>query len=345
MNRTTTTLLASTLLLTSSQIHAAHDDDFSAHSVDDHAGRYILMDGLGDSRWPDGVVPLYYNPTGAPLSQSDAVAAIEGAAAAWNAAGGVSFQYMGITDQALSNTYDDKVVIGWMDGTNFRATFGDASGYASIWWSGSNIIDGEVVFNIDGGGTDNAADLQGLATHELGHLLGIFHSDVQESVMFANPYNTAEFMRTLRDDDLNALAMLYPATSGNGGDDSTSTGATLAFSGLNDHYAAGDTLDVQLREMGDGTTAGDLWFAIQLPSGALLFVTQGGFSAQPGPLYSSVTIHPDLTFSLMNLSVPSGIGGEYTFYALYTTAGGDPLSGGASVFLSNIATGRVTLGN
>lgn len=345
MKRSFMSLLATALLLTSGAGHAASDGDYSFNAVDGHAARYALMGNLGNARWADNIVPWYYNPSGAPLSESDALGAIQAAAATWAAAGEVTFQYMGTTDQALSGASDDKLVIGWVDGPTFTSQYGDYSGFASIWWSATTIIDGEMILNAGGDGMDDPNLLQGLITHEIGHLLGIDHSDVQESVMFANPYNSAEFMRTLRTDDLAALALLYP---GGGATDSGTTSppaasATIAFSGLQPSYAAGDALDIQLSEAGDGSTAVDLWFAIGLPNGALLFATQSGLAAQPAPLYSGVTVEPSLTFSLLRLTVPAGIGGDYTLYAVYTPSGIDPLSGGA--LHSNLAVARMTLGN
>ncbi|GAB6042162.1 matrixin family metalloprotease [Endothiovibrio diazotrophicus] len=346
-NRSFLAFLLGALPLAVTAAQAGTASDFAAHPVDHDATRYTLMSGLGNSRWPDNSVPWYYNPAGAPLAENDALAAIQAATATWTAAGGVTFRYMGTTDQALSNGADDKLVIGWLDATTFTNRFGDYSGYASIWWSGGSIIDGEMSLNAGGYGMDDPYPLQGLVTHEMGHLLGIDHSDVAESVMFANPYNSAEYMRTLRTDDLDALALLYPGsgTTDSGTTDSgTTASATIAFSGLQTRYEVGDTLDVRLQEAGDGTTAVDLWFAIELPgAGGLLFATASGLGGQAAPLYSGVTVESSLTFSLLNLTVPSGIGGDYTLYAVYTPTGVDPLNGGP--LHSNLAVARITLGN
>ncbi len=57
-----------------------------------------------------------------------------------------------------------------------------------------------------------AADRRGLGallTHEMGHMLAIKHSDKQNAVMFASPYNSYAFQNTLRGDDAAACASLY----------------------------------------------------------------------------------------------------------------------------------------
>jgi hypothetical protein len=45
--------------------------------------------------------------------------------------------------------------------------------------------------------------------HEVAHTFGLAHSDDPTSIMFANPYNTAAYERTLQGDDVAACADLY----------------------------------------------------------------------------------------------------------------------------------------
>jgi hypothetical protein len=46
-------------------------------------------------------------------------------------------------------------------------------------------------------------------THEIGHALGLDHSNVPASVMYASPYHSTSYMATLRGDDANGCAALY----------------------------------------------------------------------------------------------------------------------------------------
>lgn len=59
------------------------------------------------------------------------------------------------------------------------------------------------------GAVANAFDIQTVALHEIGHLLGLAHTNVQGSVMF--PFVNSNFtLRTLQQDDLNGIRALYP---------------------------------------------------------------------------------------------------------------------------------------
>ena len=50
-------------------------------------------------------------------------------------------------------------------------------------------------------------------THEIGHAIGLSHSNQSASVMYANPYHSVNYMRTLRGDDAEGCAALYGAAS------------------------------------------------------------------------------------------------------------------------------------
>lgn len=67
--------------------------------------------------------------------------------------------------------------------------------------------------------TDNPAltrvDVQNTLTHEVGHLLGLDHSNVTEATMYAEAAQSGELKkRTLASDDTEALCTLYPIDSG-----------------------------------------------------------------------------------------------------------------------------------
>jgi len=171
---------------------------------------FLPLPGLDSNRWPDGIIEWWYNPQGQTISTASAIAAIEKATRPWEGVAGVNFIYMGETAQALSGENDDKLVVGWLDGTTFNRQIGDFSAYTYIWWNGQYIEDGEISIN---GGDEDMQDmniLQGIMTHEFGHVLGLDHSDDTRSIMFARPYHSGEYQKFLRSDDRLAASTLYP---------------------------------------------------------------------------------------------------------------------------------------
>lgn len=58
--------------------------------------------------------------------------------------------------------------------------------------------------------------LQGTVTHELGHFLGLDHSDKSESIMYAAPYHTGAYNVVIRQDDIDGCVAKYgkPKTVG-----------------------------------------------------------------------------------------------------------------------------------
>lgn len=78
------------------------------------------------------------------------------------------------------------------------------------------IIDAPIHFNsahhqfVDGEPTgEDSVDLQSIATHEVGHLLGLGHSEFIEASMFES-YVGGITPRTLHDDDVDGVCALYP---------------------------------------------------------------------------------------------------------------------------------------
>ncbi len=53
-------------------------------------------------------------------------------------------------------------------------------------------------------------DLQSIVTHEVGHFLGIGHSDIEDATMFPSSPRTEVSKRDLAPDDIDALCTIYP---------------------------------------------------------------------------------------------------------------------------------------
>ena len=178
------------------------------------AQKYKYLWKIKDRTWKGGNIPLWYNPKGQVFTEEEALRALRASVASWESACGVSFLYMGTTEQELLNRPDDKFVIGWIDGNTYRDRFGTSSlAHTRIWWNFSFIFDGEISINREEWRNriqNNRTDvLQGIMTHELGHAIGLDHSSIVDSIMYF-PYHSAIYQKTLREYDINAARELYP---------------------------------------------------------------------------------------------------------------------------------------
>ena len=121
----------------------------------------------------------------------------------------------------------------------------------------------------------------------------------------------------------------------------------IAFYGLDDFYRVGDKVDFQLvqKVQRNRFERIDLWVAILLPNGNLLFRTDiplMPFSPQP-QAYKKSLESIDTTETLLEFEVPPGLGGDYTFYAAYVNEGKSPVDNGLAI--QKIINYEVTLAN
>ena len=194
---------------------ASPAQDFKSYPLlaERESPQYVL--GSSIQSWPGGQINWYYNPQNQPanLSTSAVVTAIQRAAARWSGMCRITFNYLGLTStppnlDGAASTVDQVNVFGW------DVLRGENAAYSAVtksWWIGSGLIDADIVMNTAQFWT--LTDLEGIMTHELGHALGLSHSDVFASVMFAEPYHSTRYMLTLRGDDANGCAVLYGAAT------------------------------------------------------------------------------------------------------------------------------------
>lgn len=164
--------------------------------------------------WPGGVINWYYNPANQPfyLKTADVMGAIHVAIARWSQMCSLTFNYMGTS--TANRNFDggavDRVnVVGW---GSFPSSLSGASGvtYWNYLRSSLAIVDADIVLNT----RDfwSLKDVDAVMTHEIGHLLGLDHSDVRSAIMSADPYNTYDYQRTVRGDDVAGCTKLYGAS-------------------------------------------------------------------------------------------------------------------------------------
>ena len=81
------------------------------------------------------------------------------------------------------------------------------------------IIEADIMFNPDTSFSTNATtpsgfiDLQSVATHEIGHLLGLDHSNILSSTMFPTLVTGVSFPRNTQVDDQSGVSAIYPDAS------------------------------------------------------------------------------------------------------------------------------------
>jgi len=169
-------------------------------------------------KWGRNEVGFYINPQNADVSASAAEAAVVSAMNAWSTAGSAfHFLYVGRSNDTTVG-YDNKNVI------IFRPD-GDGSAIARTysWSSGSSIVDADVIF-YDGpftyftgtsgcGSSGYGVYVEDVAAHELGHALGLLHTDVADATMVSGYAACSMDKRSLASDDVAGLQALYSAVS------------------------------------------------------------------------------------------------------------------------------------
>ena len=230
---------------------------------------FTLMDPA--ARWfePDSGTPvsIMIKSSGEPLAPTQGFDQVRAALQAWSSVSGSSFRYQdgGFTTVGGFNK-DGVSAVSFRDPdgeiqnpTGCSGTLGLGGFFASGQKRTVNgttfnrIIEGDVVFN-DGwdgcGFYENFSNLAEVATHELGHVLGLGHSTDATATMYA----TAHFDgrgAALKADDQDGLRAIYPATDATPPDTTILTGptgtigttsATFTWTGSDDQTPAGSLL-------------------------------------------------------------------------------------------------------
>lgn len=156
-------------------------------------------------KWDGAVMPWYYNPDGQPdtVTTESMLAIINADMAKWEKVCGIHFKYQGTTSAAP--TVNDKLnVIGWTNAKGY-------DGYTQYWYSNYKFTDVDI--RLDPTRITNPTYIEAILTHELGHAVGLDHSDQNDATMFANPYHTYNYQLTLHNDDIAGCVALYGAAT------------------------------------------------------------------------------------------------------------------------------------
>jgi hypothetical protein len=176
------------------------------------AGAYSVL----GYTWSQASMAYYVNPANLDLPSSAITPAVRAGADAWRLQSDSSFMfsYAGVTTQT-TNTNDGINVVMFRN-----AASGSALATTYSWFSGTRIIDADIVFWDGGfqfvsgsGGCSGSFFIEDVATHEFGHALGLGHSAVAAATMYPSISTCSQQSRTLDADDVAAVLSLYPATA------------------------------------------------------------------------------------------------------------------------------------
>jgi hypothetical protein len=171
------------------------------------------------AKWASAAATFYVNPANSDVSASAAAGAVQYALNVWNLAG-TPFRYTyGGSVGDTATKYDNRNVVIFRNTSN-----GSALGTTYSWWDSSNrLLDSDVVLwtgnfafftGTSGCGVvSNAAYLEDVATHELGHALGLNHSSASDATMYPSYSYCSQALRTLASDDINGMKALYGASA------------------------------------------------------------------------------------------------------------------------------------
>lgn len=194
--------------------------DGGIRTFDGPVEKYILFNPPTGISHAGGVMNWYYNDANrpAPVSKAATLSQIQASQAKWSAVCNISFVYKGETTTGFSlpsSSIDGVNVIGW-DPTGLTAP---TSGLTQVAWDGSNhIVDAEIRLNAAYSATYSpASNFDATLTHEVGHSIGLDHSDVSNQVMSGPPHTAYDGMTALGSDDIAGCVHLYGAAGGGGG--------------------------------------------------------------------------------------------------------------------------------
>jgi hypothetical protein len=185
----------------------------------------LVHTGTGAAlRWSDpSSVRFVVSSTGsADIADDSETTAVRLAARAWNEAPGSSARLVETTSasqRARTDWQSDDLHLVWFDeaGTSGFFAGGGVVAVTPIWFNASGVItDADVIFNgrdwmFTTSGQTGRFDVQDVAAHELGHLLGLDHSPHCAATMYPYVDTAITSHRSLSTDDAGGMRHAYPS--------------------------------------------------------------------------------------------------------------------------------------
>jgi hypothetical protein len=160
----------------------------------------------------DGIRPGMTNANGQTVvtTSSNPIAALQAAVDSWSKVDFSRIRFTPLAPTPFSNDLNDlRSIMTFVDSPEIRSLVGDAAAVTLVRTlpSTGEVLDADILFSpsladtalpFSTNGAPNTIDLQAVATHELGHLLGAGHSHLWAATMF--PFTGKFLGRTLSSD-------------------------------------------------------------------------------------------------------------------------------------------------
>lgn len=232
-------------LVTASAVIAGHTIGIGAYST---AGY----------KWASWPVPFYVNASNTDVSSSAATSAVQTGMDVWNTQSGTTFRfsYAGQVNDT-STAVDGRNVVIFRNTSNPDSPGAVATTYS--WSTSAGRFDTDIVF-WDGAyklftgssGCDYGAYIEDIASHELGHALGLMHSSYADATMYGTYTSCSTAMRTLSADDIAGAKALYPSSSSSTSNTAPTVSITNPASGTSIVQGTSLTLSGSASDTQDG---------------------------------------------------------------------------------------------
>ncbi len=189
-----------------------------------HAYKQIVTNTGKTAKWPKLPITWFYNPNGfTQISQQQMITVMQNAFQQWASPTCTSFRanYGGLS-QSLWSQFDGNNVLVW-NSTIPSAQFPTALALMvpNINPTTGDFLDADIIFNSSYQWSTQPVgqqfDVIGTITHEIGHVVGLDHTNVTDATMFPTAAPGLCPCRTLKQDDINGVCAIYPSGTNPGG--------------------------------------------------------------------------------------------------------------------------------